>query len=478
MNLEFFGAAGEVTGSCHILSANGHRILLDCGMIQGGRKAEKRNRDAFPFAARNIDATVLSHAHIDHSGRLPLLVQRGFNGPIHTHNASRDLCNVLLRDSAGLGERDAERENRRRLRRGKKPIKPLYTSADAMAAVKAMVGHRYNTTIDVLPGIQVTFHDAGHIMGSCIVEVVATENDITRRVVFSGDLGQYDTPILRDPAPLPHADVVLMESTYGGRLHRDRAQTVAEIGEIVAGEQRRRGNILIPAFAVGRSQELLYMLGKHYDEWDVGRWQIFLDSPMAIEASQTYWDYPHLYDDEATKLRADSNQMPPLPNLTLSKSADQSRAINRMNGGAIVLAGSGMCNGGRILHHFKHNLWRPECQVMFVGYQARGSLGRRLVDGKSTIKIHRETIKVAAKIHTVGGMSAHGDEQDLATWYSHFKNRPPVYLVHGEKRSARRLATKLKSDFGTQVTLTDPGMVLDLASMKVQDPGVPLGRDD
>ncbi|MFK8015489.1 MAG: MBL fold metallo-hydrolase RNA specificity domain-containing protein [Gammaproteobacteria bacterium] len=474
MNLEFFGAAGEVTGSCHILTVNGRRVLLDCGMIQGGRKAERRNRDAFPFDAAAIDAVILSHAHIDHSGRLPLLVKRGFKGPIHTHNASRDLCSVLLRDSANLGERDAERENRRRERRGKKPVSALYGSDDALAAVKAMVGHRYHEAIDVLPGVKLTFHDAGHIMGSCIVSVEATENKLTRRVVFSGDLGQYDTPILRDPEPLPHADLVLMESTYGGRRHRDRERTVAEIGEIVADPQRRQGNILIPAFAVGRSQELLYMLGKHYDDWNVGRWQIYLDSPMAIEASETYWDYPHLYDDEATKLRRGNDQMPPLPNLTLSKSADQSRAINRLKGGAIVLAGSGMCNGGRILHHLKHNLWRRDAQVLFVGYQARGSLGRRLVDGKSTVKIHRETIRVAAKIHTVGGFSAHGDEQDLARWYGHFDNRPPVYLVHGEKKSARKLATKLHEDFGTKVTLSDPGMVLDLAAMKLTSPGIPL----
>jgi metallo-beta-lactamase family protein len=478
MNLEFFGAAGEVTGSCHILSANGRRVLLDCGMIQGGRKAERRNRDPFPFAAKDIDAVILSHAHIDHSGRLPLLVRRGFKGAIHTHNASRDLCDVLLRDSASLGERDTERENRRRERRGKKPLEPLYTGEDAKAAVKAMVGHRYHQTVDVVPGIQVIFHDAGHIMGSCVVEVRVEENDVRRTLVFSGDLGQYDTPILRDPESLPKADLVLMESTYGGRTHRDRQRTVDEIGEIVSGEKRRRGNILIPAFAVGRSQELLYMLGKHYDEWDVGRWQIFLDSPMAIKASHIYWDYPHLYDDEATKLRSDNNQMPPLPNLTLSESPDQSRAINRLTGGAIVIAGSGMCNGGRILHHLKHNLWRPECQVLIVGYQANGSLGRRLVDGKSTVRIHRETIRVAAKVHTVGGLSAHGDEDDLARWYSSLRNRPPVFLVHGEKKSARRLQAKLKNDFGCRVTLSDPGMRLDLGSMKLQDPGIPLGNDN
>lgn len=474
MNLEFFGAAGEVTGSCHILTVNGQRVLLDCGLIQGGRKAEKRNRDPFPFAASEIAATVLSHAHIDHSGRLPLLVKRGFKGTIHTHNASRDLCNILLQDSASLGERDAERKNRRRERSGKKLVSPLYTMADAEAAVKAMRGYRYHEPVEVVPGVTVEFHDAGHIMGSCIVDVRARENGVEKRLIFSGDLGQYDTPILRDPEAIDSADLVLMESTYGGRVHRGREQTIQEIGEIVAGEQQRRGNLLIPAFAVGRSQELLYTLGKHYDEWDVGRWQIFLDSPLAIEASKIYWDYPHLYDEEATRLRKDNNQMPPLPNLTLSKSPDQSRAINRLNGGAIVIAGSGMCTGGRILHHLKHNLWRPQTQVMIVGYQAVGSLGRRLVERRPTVRIHGETIKVNAKIHTVGGLSAHGDEDDLARWYSSMKNRPPVFLVHGEKEAAHKLKDKLHKEFGSDVTLSDPGMVLDLTSMQLTSPGHPL----
>ena len=478
MKLEFFGAAGEVTGSCHILTVNDRRVLLDCGMIQGGRRDERRNRDPFPFDAAEIDAVILSHAHIDHSGRLPLLVRRGFNGKIHTHNATRDLCRVLLRDSASLGERDTERENRRRQRRGKPLLEPLYTGADADLAVKSMVGHRYAEKIDVLPGLELTFHDAGHIMGSCVVDLALSEGDVRRRLVFSGDLGQYDTPILRDPEGMGKADLILMESTYGGRKHRDRKRTIDELGEIVGAKQRRRGNILIPAFAVGRSQELLYMLGSHYDEWDVSRWQVFLDSPMAIEASEIYWDYPHLYDEEATKLRRQNNRMPPLPNLTLSKSADQSRAINRLTGGAIVLAGSGMCNGGRILHHLKHNVWRPEAQVVIVGYQAVGSLGRRLVDGKSTIKIHGETIRVAAKVHTVGGLSAHGDEDDLGRWYKGFRNRPPVFLVHGEKKSARRLMAKFKNDFGCRVTLTHPGLQLDLESMATEDAGISLDEPE
>ncbi|MEM6640350.1 MAG: MBL fold metallo-hydrolase [Pseudomonadota bacterium] len=477
MELEFFGAAGEITGSCHILTVNGRRILLDCGLIQGGRRDERRNRDPFPFNPADIDAVVLSHAHIDHSGRLPLLIRRGFTGAIHTQKASRDLCAILLRDSASLNERDVARENRRRQRRGKRPLDPLYTAADADVAIKAMVGHRYKTAIDVVPGVTATFHDAGHIMGSSVVELDLKAGDKRRKIVFSGDIGQYDTPILRDPESLPRADLIVLESTYGGRRHRPRQETIDELGEIIRGSGKRSGNILIPAFAVGRSQELLYTLGKHYDEWDVGRYQIFLDSPMAIEASRIYWDYPHLYDDEATKLRREHDQMPPLPNLTLSKSPDQSRAINRLNGGAIVIAGSGMCNGGRILHHLKHNVWRPDAQVIIAGYQGSGSLGRRLVDGKATIKIHGETIRVAAKVHTVGGLSAHGDEDDLCRWYKPFRNRPPVFLVHGEKKSGRRLMARFKNDFGCQVTPARPGMRVNLDELRVHDPGVSLERN-
>ncbi len=474
MDIEFFGAAGEVTGSCHILTVNKKRILLDCGMIQGGKKAEARNRDPFPFEASNIDAVVLSHAHIDHSGRLPLLVRRGFTGPIWTHNASQDLCHILLEDSARLGTQDVERKNRKRARQGKELLQPLYTSANAQAALRQIRGLRYREPKEIIPGITVTFKDAGHILGSCLVIIKATENEETRTIVFSGDLGQYNTPILQDPEPIAHADVVLMESTYGGRQHRDREQTIAELGEIIQEAKKTGGNIMIPAFAVGRSQELLYLFGRHFDEWQMDDWKIYLDSPMAIEATKIYWDHPHLYDEEATRLRKGSHDMPPLKNLTLSKSADDSRSINKQKSRCIILAGSGMCSGGRILHHLKHNIWKEKNHVLFVGYQSRGSLGRRLVEKRPYVRIHGDNIKVAAHIHTIGGLSAHGDENDLARWYSHFESRPPVYLVHGEKRSARKLKEKFKADFGAQVTLTDPGMKLDLITRKLTSKGVPL----
>jgi len=458
MKLEFFGAAAEVTGSCHVLHVGGRRVLLDCGLIQGGREDEARNRDPFPFEAADVDAVVLSHAHLDHCGRLPLLVKRGFRGPIHAQEASCELAAILLADAAHLAERDAEYQARKTGRN----VKPLYTLAEGEQVMRQMRGHRYRETFEVVPGVKVRFRDAGHILGSCVVEVWAREGDDQRKIVFSGDLGQYDTPILRDPEAIDEADVVLMESTYGGRRHRSREKTLEELGEIFTSERSRRGNILVPAFSIGRSQEILYQLGKHYDEWEIGRYRVFLDSPMAIEASKVYWDYPHLYDEEASRLRRENGGMPLLPNLTLSRDTRESMAINNIRSGAIVIAGSGMCNGGRIVHHLRHNLDRPETQVLITGYQAHGSLGRRLVDGEETVRIMGRTIPVRALVHTVGGLSAHGDQDDLARWYEQIPGRPPVYLVHGEPEAQRAFGQYLRGRCGAEVHLPVPGEELEL----------------
>lgn len=465
MELEFFGAAGEVTGSCHIIRCGTHRVLLDCGLIQGSPQNERRNRDPFPFDPKKIDAVVLSHAHIDHSGRLPLLVKRGYRGPIFTHNASRDLAKILLQDSGYLQERDAERENRHRKRNGLADIEPLYTRADAQTIFPQLTGMPYGQRREILPGIEICLRDAGHIMGSASVEIWLQEGGVKRKLVFSGDLGQYDTPILNDPAAIATADCVIMESTYGNRLHRDRAATIAELGEIISSARADRGNILIPAFAVGRSQEILYYLGYYAEEWNLGDWHVFLDSPLAIEASKIYWDYPHLYDEDATRLRRRLREMPQIRNLHLSVTSDDSRAINNIDNGAIVLAGSGMCNGGRIVHHLKHNLWRRGCHVAIVGYQAVGSLGRRLVEGHQRVRIHGETIRVAAAIHTVGGLSAHGDQEDLGRWYGCFANRPPLYLVHGEPDRSTVLAERLNHGLGAEVTIAAPGLKLDIGRL-------------
>ena len=465
MELEFFGAAGEVTGSCHILRVGKSRVLLDCGMIQGGRRSEERNAEPFPFSAGNIDAVVLSHAHLDHSGRLPLLVKRGFTGEVHTHNASKDLAGVLLRDAAYLQGSITRRANKRRERKKLPLLDVLYEAEDAAATLTSLVGHRYLEWFDVAPGVRVRFHDAGHIMGSAVVEAEVTESGVTKTVVFSGDLGQFDTPILNDPSFLPRADIVLMESTYGGRAHRSRADTLIEIGELLAAAREDGGHILIPAFAVGRSQELLYHLGTHFDEWNVGDWQIFLDSPMAISTTEIYWDYPHLYDEEATQLSKKINPMPSLPNLKMSRTADDSKAIKTVKGGAIVLAGSGMCNGGRILHHFRNHLADKRTRVLFTGYQSPGSLGRRIIDGASDVRIHGRSYEVNAQVATVGGFSAHGDSDDLARWYMAMENTPPLYLVHGDHNAGELLAEELEDKAGAQVTLAETGMVVDLAAL-------------
>jgi metallo-beta-lactamase family protein len=470
MQLEFFGAAGEVTGSCHIVRAGGRQLLLDCGMIQGGPDPTARNRRRFPFEPAAIDAVVLSHAHIDHCGRLPLLVARGFRGPIYTNPACADLLPILLRDSAELAAREAERANRH-LSRHEERVTPLFEPQDVDAVMRQVHSRAYDAPFEPLPGITVRLREAGHILGSSSVEMWIEESGVRRKLVFSGDLGQYDAPILRDPHVFESADLVLMESTYGDRRHRTREDTAREFAAILAQAARDGGNVIVPAFAIGRSQELLYLLAQHYGEWHLARWKIFLDSPMAIAASRVYWKYPDRLDAEATRLRAGFRGMPPLPNLVPTESPDESRGINAIRRGAIIIAGSGMANGGRVLHHLRHNLERPECHVVIVGFQAPGTLGRQLVDRQPEVRIHGRTLRVAAQVHTLGGLSAHADQEQLLRWYDSFGDRPPVYLVHGEPKSAEALATRLR-ERGADVTVSSPGLQVDLTGLPA------LARDD
>jgi metallo-beta-lactamase family protein len=456
MQLEFFGAAGEVTGSCHILRVAGRQLLLDCGMIQGGQDAPARNRLPVPFDAGAIDAVVLSHAHIDHCGRLPLLVKRGYRGPIYTNKACADLVPILLRDSASLALRDAERHPEQ--------PEPLYDLEDVEATLAQIKPIAYDTQRELLPGVIVRVREAGHILGSSSVELWVSDGEVRRKLVFSGDLGQDDTPILHDPYAFDSADLVLMESTYGNRLHRGREDTERELGGILEQALRDGGNVIVPAFAIGRSQELLYLLAKHYGEWHLTRWKIFLDSPMAIAASRVYWNNPDRFDEETTRLRETFRGMPPLPNLVLSESSDDSRAINHVRSGALIIAGSGMANGGRVLHHLKHNLERPECHVVIAGFQAPGTLGRQLVDRQTEVRIHGQRVRCLAQVHTLGGLSAHGDQDDLLRWYDSFAGRPPVYLVHGEVPSAEALAGKLR-ERGASATVSRPGLKIELADL-------------
>ncbi len=465
MELEFFGASEGVTGSCHILRVNNQQILLDCGLFQGGRREEAGNRAPFPFDPAQIDAVVLSHAHIDHSGRIPLLVKQGFKGPVYAQNATKELCRVLLLDSASLQERDAIYQNKRRARKNQSALEPLYTTDDALDALQQFQGLKYKQKQEILPGIVIRYQDAGHILGSAAVELWLTENGQTKKLVFSGDIGHYDTPILNDPAVITEADLVLMESTYGNRLHRNRELTENEIGEVIQTARHQKGNILIPAFAIGRSQEILYMMGTHYDEWELDRWNIFLDSPMAIEASKIYWEYSHLYDEEASKLRNQLDTMPKLRNIHFTRSVEESQAINRIKSGAIIIAGSGMSTGGRILHHYKENIWRKECHIIIVGYQAYGTLGRRLVNGDEQVRIHGDYYRLRAQVHTVGGLSAHADQAGLLRWIGGFTSNPQVFVVHGDSDVRESFSALLEDQLQLRSRVAHSGDKVDLLAL-------------
>ena len=453
MQVEFHGAAGEVTGSMHLVEAAGRRILLDCGMLQGRRELEAHNFDPFPFDPAGLDALVLSHAHIDHIGRVPLLVARGFRGPVYMQRAGADLLPVMLADAASLAESDAERANRHR--DPEEPLQPpLFTREDVADVLPLLRPLDYGVRTTVAPGVDICLRDAGHILGSSIVELWGDG----RKLVFSGDLGMKGTPILRDPEAVAEADLVVMESTYGDRNHRDRQATVAELGEVFEQAWRERGNVLIPAFAVGRSQELLYWFARHWKEWNLERWRIFLDSPMAGKVVEVYDRHRELFDAPAQAVWRQRPSPFRLPNLHITESTQESMAINTIGSGAIVIAGSGMANGGRIQHHLRHRLGQRDTHVVFVGYQAEGTLGRRLVDGAKWVRIHGEDVQANAQIHTVGGLSAHADQHGLIDWYSGFDPHPPLALVHGEDDARKTLAAEIGKRFGVEVELARPGM--------------------
>ena len=457
--LQFFGATGEVTGSLYVLRTGKHTVVLECGLVQGGAESEKRNRDEFPFDINSIDAVVLSHAHIDHSGRVPRLVRQGYQGPVFVHEATKALCEIMLPDSGYLNEKEAEWENEKRRRSGRAPVEPLYTQEDGERCIELFRSVSYDTPTEIVPGLVLTYYDAGHILGSCIVQFEHRAGGETRRLVFSGDLGFRDAPVMNPAFRPANADAVIMESTYGDRLHRPIAETLEELGDVFENARASQGNILIPAFTVGRTQDLLHLMAENYARWNLGAWHIFLDSPMGIEATEVYARFGHLYD---TKLFGDGSGSLTLPNLHQTRTPGESMVINEMEAGAIIIAGSGMCSGGRILHHLKHNVWRPQCHLVIVGFQAYGTLGRRLVDGAETIRLWGEDYRVRIRVHTIGGLSAHADQQDLVEWYSGFRNQPPVYLVHGEEHAQRVLAQALKKAASAPVTIAQYGQRIEI----------------
>ena len=445
--ITFYGAAQEVTGSCHLLEAPGlGRILLDCGMHQGGDAVERIQDEQFAFDPASIDAVVLSHAHLDHSGMLPRLCKEGFSGPIYCTRATADLLEIMLKDSVGLYLRDLERTNLRNSRRGKPLLEPIYTQDDVETVLTMCQGHRYTESIPLGEGGSLCFYDAGHILGSAIVEICLQDKGREKRLVFSGDLGKADSVLMNVPARPGKADVLLVESTYGDRDHRGEADTVVQLRDILRDTWRAGGTVMIPAFAVGRTQDILFHLGCLYHAGELDHWEVFLDSPMAIAVTRVYDRWLKLLDGEDVRHLSDEHKNSLekfLPTLNMAASTDESMAINRIKGGAIIIAGSGMCTGGRIRHHFKQRIWDDRNTVVFTGYQARGTLGRILVDGARNIKMFGDDYVVKARIETLGGLSAHAGQRELLEWIDSFQPRPRTVLVHGEAQAQDVLADKL-----------------------------------
>src|SRR6478735_3897511 len=448
MKITLVGAAGsEVTGSCYVVETKQARILVHCGLFQGGKKSEALNR---PPTTPNhkLDAVLLTHGHLDHTGRLPLLTRMGYTGPIYGTPATLDMTGLILRDSARLQVADSERKNRKRQRAGEPLQEPLYTPDDAEKILTQMRPVPYQKEFEVAPGIKAIWNDSGHMLGSASIQLIVEEGGKTKRVVFSGDLGPRSAPILREFEPFLQADLVFLESTYGGRDHRSFADTVAEFERIVIDAVNRGGKMLVPTFAVGRAQLITLLLAKMFRAGKIKPFPIFLDSPMAVEATKIYASHVELFDDEMQAfirnrpLSADLKTMKPTP------TADDSRAINDVRGACLVMAGAGMCNGGRILHHLRANLWKPDTHVLIVGYQGEGSLGRRLIEGEKLVSIFGEKIAVKAQVHTLGGFSAHAGQTDLLTWFSAIApSKPRVVLTHGEDGPREALAQKIQQRF-------------------------------
>jgi len=467
MKLTFIGAAQEVTGSCFLVETDGLRFLVDCGMFQGGRETRERNLVAWPFEPREIDFVLLTHAHIDHSGLLPRLCALGFRGPVFTTTATVDLLSVMLLDSAFIQEGEWARAERRRGRKDGRAgavSPPLYTVAQAEASLEQLKGVAYDEETRPHASVRCRFRDAGHILGSAIVEVWVTEAGRTRKLVFSGDIGQPGRPIVRDPTPIDDADVLLVESTYGNRLHRPLDKTTDELVTVIEDTLRRRkGNIIIPAFALGRTQELLHLLVDLCRQGRLPRLQVFVDSPMANKVTEITWQHKEFLDDETRALLSLRKSHPEWMDLRFTRSVDESMALNRIKAGAIIISASGMCDAGRIKHHLRHHLGRPECAIVIIGYQAVGTLGRRLVDGEKNVRIFGEEIAVRAGIHTIGGLSAHADQAALLGWLGGFTRAPArTFVVHGEAQTALGFAELLNRKLGWRAEAPEAGATFDL----------------
>jgi len=467
MKLTFYGAAGTVTGSCHLLEIENKKILLDTGMFQGGSEADDMNFEAFRFNPSEIDMLILSHAHIDHSGRIPLLVKYGFKGKILTSAPTFELCKIMLPDSAFIQESEAEWKSRKRQRAGKSSVEPLYTVRDAEASLKLFHTVEYNKVNNIDSNISIRFKDAGHILGSSIIELWIREKGEEFKLVYSGDLGNKDVPIMNDPSIIEDADYVIMESTYGDRLHTDTQNKNLALLDIITKTIERKGNVVIPSFAIERTQEILYILNilKETKDSKLRNIPVYVDSPLAINATKIFQNFLPYFDEEAQKFIKSGDDPFDFPNLIFTQTADESKAINFMTGSNIIISASGMCEAGRIKHHLKHNLWREDSSVVFVGYQAQNTLGRRIKDGEKTVKIFGEEIGVKCKVYSIEGFSGHADQKGLLDWIGAFKKKPKkVFLVHGEESSLKELSKQIDEKLGIPNEIAKLGQSVELSA--------------
>lgn len=454
MRIQFCGASTGVTGSCHLITTEHHKILLDCGQFQGGKAMDAMNYEPFPFDPAEIDYMVLSHAHIDHCGRIPLLIKRGFKGDIYCTDATADLLEVMLKDSGYIHEKEAEWKNRKNERAGRPLVEPLYTCNDAVESLKFVKPVLYDQLIELNPEMKIVFNDAGHILGSAITELWVTEGESVSKIVFSGDLGVMDRPILRDPTIIKKADYVIMETTYGNRLHPQNSMDVKSLMEIVIKTARRGGTVVIPSFAVGRTQELIYEFNRFYEnnqqyQKDLEELMVYVDSPMATTATEVFKRNAQVFDDEMKEIITNGDNPLDFKNLRFTRSTEDSIALNHNDRPKVIISASGMCEAGRIRHHLKHNLWNPKASVIFVGYQAEGTLGRLLVEGAKEVTLFGEEIQVNAEIYNLEGFSGHADRDGLLMWLGGFQKEPKhIFLVHGEPEAKEDFAQTVEQKLG------------------------------
>ena len=465
MRITFCGAAESVTGSCHFIETSsdgtGTGFLLDCGQFQGSARQDAQNHEPFPFDPARIDFLILSHAHVDHCGRIPLLVKRGFQGRVYCTKATADLLPIMLRDSAHIHEKDAEWKNRKGQRSGKELIEPLYTSSDAEASLSLITPVLYDQEIVPSEGIRFTFVDAGHLLGSAITEVKIREGGSETKLVYTGDLGAESKPLLREPVKIRQADIVMMETTYGARVHEKSGPSIEKLAGIIETTTKRGGTVLIPSFAVGRTQELIYELNKFYDRKDGNHAafkgiKVYIDSPMAVAATEVFRRNIQDFDDEYKAIVMSGDDPLDFTNLIFTRSTEESQALNSDMGPKIIISASGMCDAGRIRHHLKHRLWDSKSSVVFVGYQSEGSLGRKLVEGAKTVSLFGEEIEVNAEIVSLEGFSSHADRDGLLDWVMGFDKPPAVlFLVHGEAKAKAAFAETLLEKTGIEAIVIE-----------------------